>query len=168
MRSSPTLATVIRATFGIPPEEGMNPQGTPRSPVIEERVSKDPPCSRRENPIRRQGLPFPPAWTSSASFLLLPFPDLQRSNPRSLPPPDSVHSFPFPRYRRPLATAVARFCPGGVRPMEGPAVRSPRRGGVLDGFWPPPYPGTSGEKEKVHAAHAVLHLRVGFSDPIGR
>jgi hypothetical protein len=23
--------------------------------------------------------------------------------------------------------------------MDGPAVRNPRRGGVLDGFWPSPY-----------------------------
>ena len=28
------------------------------------------------------------------------------------------------------------FCPGGARPREGPAVRDPRKGGVLDGFRP--------------------------------
>lgn len=34
--------------------------------------------------------------------------------------------------------AAARFRPGEVRPTEGPAVRSPGRGGALDGFWPRP------------------------------
>lgn len=33
-------------------------------------------------------------------------------------------------------TTADRFRPGGDRPREGPAVRSPGRGGVLDGFWP--------------------------------
>ena len=33
-------------------------------------------------------------------------------------------------------TASGRFCPGGVRPMEGAAVRNPGRGEVLDRFCP--------------------------------
>ncbi|MCG8404351.1 MAG: hypothetical protein MI923_04040 [Phycisphaerales bacterium] len=29
-------------------------------------------------------------------------------------------------------TTTGGFCPGGARPMDGPAVRNPRMGGVLD------------------------------------
>jgi len=49
--------------------------------------------------------------------------------------------------------------------MEGPAVRSPRRGGVLDGFWTPPYTAASEENETAHTAHTFLSF---LADSIGR
>ena len=134
VRLSPMLATGIKATSGLPPQGRMNPSGSTRSPGIRGRVSKDPPCSRRESLVRPRGSPFPLAWS-----MFVP-PDGLRHllTPRvgHLRPSDSVHPFPFPRYRRPLATAAAGFCPGVParreahgragcpEPMEG---RSPGR-----------------------------------------
>ena len=42
--------------------------------------------------------------------------------------------------------------------MEGPAVRSPWRGGVLDGFWPTPYPGCpAGMRANPHTASSLIY-----------
>ena len=42
--------------------------------------------------------------------------------------------------------------------MEGPAVRSPRMGGVLDGFWPTPYPGCpAGMRAHPHTAPSLKY-----------
>ena len=42
--------------------------------------------------------------------------------------------------------------------MEGPAVRSPRMGGVLDGFWPTPYPGCpAGMRADPHTAPSLIY-----------
>jgi len=48
--------------------------------------------------------------------------------------PHVCYSCPFPSLAEPPTTDTGRFRPGGVRPMDGAAVRSPWRGGVLDGF----------------------------------
>ncbi len=72
------------------------------------------------------------------------------------------------------SSGAARFSPGGVRPREGPAVRSPRRGAVLDGFWRTPYPHPTGQREPKHYPRTVgipillsEHLPIRRDSPSG-
>lgn len=59
VRLSSRPATVIRTTSGIPPEDGMNPRDSTRSPDIKGPASKDSPCSRRPRFSQAAGTTVP-------------------------------------------------------------------------------------------------------------
>ena len=63
----------------------------------------------------------------------------------------------------PQLLAAGGTCQGGVRPMDGPPVRSPRRGGVLYRFRPPPYARLSGNEETLTSwVSSFGFFRFGF------
>lgn len=162
MRLSSKPATVIRTTSGIPPEDGMNPRGSTRSPDIKGPASKDSPCSRRPRSSQAAGITVPADLVficSSSRVFFVGQGQLRLSG--------AVHFFPFPRYRR----AWPRRRPGSVQEESGPGRGrlSGTHGGVES--WTgsgrrrtlaPPGNG------KVHAAWVAGLLGFDFLDLTGR
>jgi hypothetical protein len=120
MRQSPTPATPIRGSSG---HLARRPDGIHVSASCSPRV---------EGRDRIRSAVFTSRGSDPTAIVCR-----SKASGRSARPFAPAH---FLHRRSGSLRAAARFRPGVVRPTDGPAVRSPGTGGVLDGFWPRPVP----------------------------